>query len=36
MTANRGYIAPTRRPGALGVHSVDHFALTVPDLAIAD
>ncbi len=36
MTANRGYIAPTRRPGALGVHSVDHFALTVPDLAIAE
>ncbi len=35
MTANRGYIPPTRRPDALGVHSVDHFALVVPDLAVA-
>jgi catechol-2,3-dioxygenase len=24
-----------RRPGILGVHSVDHFALEVPDLAVA-
>jgi hypothetical protein len=24
-----------RRPGVLGVHSLDHFALTVPDLAEA-
>jgi hypothetical protein len=24
-----------RRPGVLGVHSRDHFALTVPDLAEA-
>ena len=35
MTANRGYIPPTRRPDALGVHSVDHFAMVVPDLAVA-
>jgi catechol 2,3-dioxygenase-like lactoylglutathione lyase family enzyme len=26
---------PTKRPGALGVHSIDHFALTVPDLGVA-
>ncbi|WP_428374261.1 VOC family protein [Lichenicoccus sp.] len=24
-----------RRPGVLGVHSLDHFALSVPDLAVA-
>jgi catechol 2,3-dioxygenase len=35
MTRIRGFIEPTRRPGALGVHSVDHFAFTVPDLKIA-
>jgi catechol 2,3-dioxygenase len=32
MTQIRGYIPPTRRPDALGVHSLDHFALAVPDL----
>jgi catechol 2,3-dioxygenase-like lactoylglutathione lyase family enzyme len=26
------YIAPSRRPNALGVHSLDHFALVVPNL----
>jgi catechol 2,3-dioxygenase-like lactoylglutathione lyase family enzyme len=26
---------PTKRPGALGVHSIDHFALDVPDLGVA-
>jgi catechol 2,3-dioxygenase-like lactoylglutathione lyase family enzyme len=26
---------PTRRPGVLGVHSLDHFALQVPDLDAA-
>lgn len=35
MTAMQGYIAPRRRPGELGVHSLDHFALTVPDLKVA-
>lgn len=35
MTAIQGYIAPKRRPGELGVHSLDHFALTVPDLKVA-
>ena len=32
MTAISGFIAPTRKPGVLGVHSVDHFSLTVPNL----
>jgi catechol 2,3-dioxygenase len=35
MTQIRGFIAPTRRPGALGVHSLDHFCLAVPDLEAA-
>ena len=35
MTGIKGYVAPTRRPGELGVHSLDHFAMTVPDLAVA-
>jgi hypothetical protein len=25
MTAIHGYIQPSRRPGELGIHSVDHF-----------
>lgn len=32
MTQIGHYIAASRRPGALGVHSLDHFALAVPDL----
>jgi catechol 2,3-dioxygenase len=28
-------VKPTRRPGALGVHSLDHFHFVVPDLAQA-
>ncbi len=35
MTAIQGYIQPSRRPGELGVHSVDHFHFVVPDLAVA-
>jgi catechol 2,3-dioxygenase len=35
MTAIRGYVAPTAKDGALGVHSLDHFTLTVPDLKAA-
>ena len=35
MTANRGFVKPARRPGALGVHSLDHFHFVVPDLAAA-
>ncbi len=34
MTANRGYIPPSGQPG-LGVHSLDHFTLAVPDVAAA-
>jgi len=32
MTQIGGFIAATRRPGVLGVHSLDHFSMTVPDL----
>ena len=32
MTAIRGYVPATDQPG-LGVHSLDHFVLAVPDLA---
>ena len=35
MTAIQGFIQPSRRPGELGVHSVDHFHFVVPDLAVA-
>jgi catechol 2,3-dioxygenase len=35
MTAIHGYIQPSRRPGELGVHSVDHFHFAVPDLSVA-
>ena len=34
MTAIRGYVPATDQPG-LGVHSLDHFVLAVPDLAPA-
>ncbi len=36
MTAISGFIEPTRRAGALGVHSLDHFSFAVPDLKIAE
>ena len=32
MTAMRGYIPAATEQGALGVHSLDHFVLAVPDL----
>ena len=32
MTANQGFMQPTRRPGELGIHSLDHFHFVVPDL----
>ena len=35
MTAIRSAMKPTRRPGELGVHSVDRFHFAVPDLAVA-
>ena len=36
MTQIRGFIAPAKRPGELGVHSLDHFCLQVPDIAVAE
>jgi catechol 2,3-dioxygenase-like lactoylglutathione lyase family enzyme len=36
MTAIKGHIQPERRPGELGVHSLDHFHFVVPDLAAAE
>ena len=36
MTQIAGFVPPTRRPGELGVHSVDTFNLTVPDLKVAE
>lgn len=35
MTQIRRMTPPPRRPGELGVHSVDHFHFSVPDLKIA-
>jgi catechol 2,3-dioxygenase len=35
MTANPGYVAPTKEAGALGVHSLDQFVLAVPDASVA-
>jgi len=35
MTEIHGYIKPSRRPGELGVHSVDRFYFVVPDLSVA-
>ena len=35
MTAIRGTIKPTRRPGELGVHSLDRFHFSAPDLDVA-
>jgi catechol 2,3-dioxygenase-like lactoylglutathione lyase family enzyme len=36
MTEIAGFIKSSRRPGELGVHSLDHFHLQVPDLAVAE
>ena len=35
MTAIQGFIKPNRRPGELGVHSLDRFHFVVPDLGEA-
>lgn len=35
MTAQRGYIGARPSKDALGVHSLDHFSLIVPDLKVA-
>ena len=36
MTQIRGFIGATRRPGELGVHSLDGFNLVVPDMKLAE
>lgn len=36
MTEIRGRFVAPKRPGALGVHSIDGFRLAVPDLAVAE
>jgi catechol 2,3-dioxygenase-like lactoylglutathione lyase family enzyme len=36
MTAIRGYVPPTDDEAAVGVHSLDQFVLTVPDLKAAE
>ena len=36
MTQIQGYIKPQKRPGELGVHSLDHFHFAVPDLQVAE
>jgi catechol 2,3-dioxygenase len=36
MTTIGGFIEPTRRAGALGVHSLDHFSFAVPDFKVAE
>ena len=35
MTAIQGYVPPTTESGALGVHSLDQFVLSVPDVNVA-
>lgn len=36
MTALTGKVAITKRPGELGIHSMDTFNMTVPDLKVAE
>ena len=36
MTQIRSFIGATRRPGELGVHSLDEFNLIVPDMKVAE
>ena len=36
MTMIRSFTPPSRRPGELGIHSLDHFSLTVPDMTDAE
>ena len=35
MTEIHGFIKPSKRPGELGIHSLDRFHFVVPDLAVA-
>jgi catechol 2,3-dioxygenase-like lactoylglutathione lyase family enzyme len=36
MTMIRSFIPSTKRPGELGVHSLDHFSMTVPKMSVAE
>lgn len=36
MTQIEGFVKPYKRPGQLGVHSLDQFHIVVPDLTVAD
>ncbi len=36
MTMIRNLIPRPRRPGELGVHSLDHFSITVPNMSVAE
>jgi catechol 2,3-dioxygenase-like lactoylglutathione lyase family enzyme len=36
MTKIQGFIKPSRRPGELGIHSLDRFHFVVPDLSVAE
>ena len=36
MTMIRSFTPTPKRPGELGVHSLDHFSLTVPNMAVAE
>lgn len=36
MTAISGFIRAQKRPGELGVHSLDHATIAVPDLSVAE
>ena len=35
MTTIQGFVKATRRPGELGIHSLDNFHFVVPDLSVA-
>jgi hypothetical protein len=35
MTQIKGFIKASRRPGELGIHSLDHFHFVVPDPSVA-
>ena len=36
MTMIRRFTPPAKRPGELGVHSLDHFSVTVPKMSVAE
>jgi len=36
VTQIEGFIKPSKRPGELGIHSLDRFHMVVPDLTVAD